>query len=401
MPTAVIVLGVGGDGWTGLTEAHQALVTTAEVVLAGARHLSLIPEVPGQLRLTWPSPLRSGLPDLLAELAGRFVLVLASGDPLVSGIGSTLIELLGPDRVTVLPHVSSVAVARARLGWPAESATVVSAVGRDSAAVLRPVAPGRRLLVLSSDEHTPGEVAALLTGAGYGSSTMTVFSDLDSLVETRVRGAAREFTEPVGRLNIIAVECVADPGLPVFGLVGGLPDEIFDHDGQLTKRDARASALSRLVPVPGQLLWDVGAGAGSVAVEWARADPLCRAIAIERDRPRAARIAANARRLGVPSLRVVLGAAPDALADLPAPDAVFIGGGATIPGLIDRCWSALAPGGRLVAHAVTVESEMVLLDRYRLLGGELTRIAIEKAEPLGTFTGWKPLRTLVQWSVQK
>jgi len=397
----VVVLGIGADGWPGLTESLQALVTQAEVVLGGERHLSLIPDVPGQLRLPWPSPLRAGLPGLLDELTGRFVVVLASGDPLLSGIGTTLIDLLGPDRVTVIPHVSSTSLARSRMGWDAESVTVVSAVGRQAQAVLRPLAPGQRLLVLSSDESTPAEVASLLAGAGYGPSVMTVFSDLGGLTETRLRATAADWTGAPGRLNIIAIECVSAAGTAPWSTLAGLPDEAFEHDGQLTKRDARASALARLVPIPGQLLWDVGAGAGSVAVEWARTDPRCRAIAVERDPARAERIGRNSRALGVPGVQVVVGDAATALDDLPRPDAIFIGGGATVPGIIERCWNALAPGGRLVIHAVTLESEQLLVREYQRRGGELTRLSVEKAETLGTFTGWKPLRTLVQWSVHR
>ena len=389
------VVGVGADGWSGLTEAVRDVVVAAEVVLGAPRQLDLLPAVAGQRRTAWPSPLRAGLHAVLAECAGRRAVALASGDPMVSGIGSTLIEVLGPDRVSVVPHVSSVALARARLGWSAESAVVVSAVGRDVDAVLRELAPGRRVLVLSADDRTPADLAALLTAHGYGASRMVVFGDLGAAHESRRETTAAAFDGPSPRLNVVAVEAV---GPLVAGWASGLPDEAFEHDGQLTKRDLRAAALARLLPAPGQLLWDVGAGAGSIGIEWLRAHPSCRAVAVEADAGRAERIGRNARALGVPALRVVHGSAPGALADLPAPDAIFVGGGATRPGVLSACVAALRPGGRLVVHGVTLETETLLAAMYGEHGGELTRIHVEHAAPVGTFTGWTPSRAVTQWA---
>lgn len=399
MPTAaehITVVGIGADGWAGLTESARATVLGADTVIGGARHLQTLPAAAGQRRLAWPSPLRAGLPALLAGLAGRQVVALASGDPLCSGVGSTLIELLGAEQVTVVPAVSSVALARARLGWPGKSVAAVSVVGRDVHAVLRELAPGRRLLVLSSDEHTPAQVAALLTDRGYGASAMTVLGELGGAAESRRDSTAAAFTGEAPRLNIVACEL---SGPLIAGWVPGLPDEAYEHDGQLTKRDLRAAALARLAPVPGALLWDVGAGAGSVGIEWCRAHPTCRAISVEANPSRVERISRNAANLGVPGLRVVTGSAPVALAELPAPDAVFIGGGLTAPGVLDDCLAALRPGGRLVAHAVTLETEALLAHAYREHGGELTRIHVEHAAPLGKFTGWTPARAVTQWAL--
>ena len=392
------VLGIGADGWTGLGDGARTVIGAAEVVLGAPRQLGLLPDVAGQQRLAWPSPLRAGLPALLDTLSGRAVVALASGDPMVSGIGTTLVDILGAGRVTVLPHVSSPALARARLGWSAESTAVVSVVGRDVHAVLRELAPGRRIVVLSSDEHTPGELAALLGRCGYGESRMVVLGDLGSDAETRLDTTADTFSGPVGRLNIVAVEL---SGPIRTSWATGLPDDAFENDGQLTKRDLRAAALARLMPVPGQLLWDVGAGAGSVGIEWMRAHPTCRTVAVEADPTRAQRITRNARNLGVPALEVVNGSAPAALADLPAPDAVFIGGGATRPGVLAECLARLQPTGRLVVHGVTLETEVLLADAYREHGGELTRLHIERAAPVGTFTGWTPARAVTQWAFTK
>lgn len=397
------VVGIGADGWEGIPTSRQAVVAGADVLLGGARHLALVPETVTASRVAWPSPLRAGLPELLRRYAGRRVVVLASGDPLVSGVGSVLVDLLGVEQVEVLPAPSAVALARARMGWAAESVDEVTVVGRDPSAVLRAVSPGNRVIVLSSDRETPATVAALLCDAGYGPSRLTVWSDLGSAEEARVSGSAADWgSERVSNLNLVCIECRAEsPHASALASSAALPDEAYEHDGQLTKQDLRASALARLAPVQGQLLWDVGAGAGSVGVEWMRTDPRCRAVALEAEAARVERIRRNAARLGVPGLRVQHGTAPEALTGLPAPDAVFVGGGTSTPGVLDRCWGALRSGGRLVAHAVTLESEEALVEAYRQHGGELTRTSLERATRLGRFTGWSPARAVVQWAVTK
>ena len=394
VPDRITVIGIGADGWDGVTEAARAAIMAADAVVGAPRQLAMLPESTGQQRHSWPSPLRAGLPALFDGLAGQRVVALASGDPLLSGVGNTLIELFGTDKVTVIPAVSSVALARARLGWPAESAAVVRA--GDVHAVLRELAPGRRVLVLSADETIPRQLAALLVDRGYGASRMVVLGDLGGAGESTLDSTAATFTGPAPRLNIAALE-LAGPLLT--GWAPGLPDEAYDHDGQLTKRDLRASALARLAPAPGQLLWDVGAGAGSIGIEWMRAHPSCRAIAIEANSARAQRISGNAANLGVPALQVVCAEAPTALAGLPTPDAIFIGGGLSRPGVLDACLVALRPGGRLVAHAVTLETEAQLALAYAERGGELTRIQVEHAAPLGALTGWRPARAVTQWAL--
>jgi precorrin-6Y C5,15-methyltransferase (decarboxylating) len=396
VPSEVVVVGIGADGFSGLSPASRDLVLGASVLWGGSRHLSLVPSVSGQTRVPWPSPLSASLPGLLAEYAGRPVVALASGDPLVSGIASTLLDLGAP--VRVVPAVSSVALARARMGWSFESCAVVSVVGRPVSLVLRECAPERRVLVLSSDASTPAEVAALLTSSGWGASRMTVLGDLGSSVESSVSGVASSWSESSPRLNVIALEVLGN-GLASWA--PGLPDDAFENDGQLTKRDLRASALTRLMPAPGQVLWDVGAGAGSVGIEWMRAHPSCLTFAVESDPERAARIARNAHAHGVPDLQLVVGRAPDALEGLPAPDAIFIGGGATREGVLDTCLNALKPGGRLVVHGVTLETETLLAKAYADHGGELTRIGVETAAPIGGFTGWTPGRTVTQWAWRK
>ena len=394
----VTVVGVGADGWDGLTRAARSIIGSAEVVLGGPRQLELVPVADGQVHQPWPSPLSAALPELLTQFAGRHVVALASGDPMLSGIGTTLVDILGADRVTVVPHLSSVTIARARLGWSAETTAVVSVVGRDVHAALRELAPGRRVLVLSSDEKTPAALADLLIARGYGSSRFVVLGGIGGDRETVDDTTAEEFSGTSPRLNIVGLQL---NGPLLAGWATGLPDEAFEHDGQLTKRDLRAAALARLLPVPGQLLWDIGAGAGSVGIEWMRAHSLCRAVAVEADPARAERIGRNARSLGVPALHVVCATAPEALSDLATPDAVFVGGGASRPGVVQRCLDGLRGGGRIVVHGVTVETEAVLAAAYAEHGGELTRIHVEHAAPVGSFTGWTPARAVTQWAFTK
>ncbi len=314
--------------------------------------------------------------------------MLASGDPMFYGIGATLVRLLGAEAVRVLSHPSSASLACARLGWSLADVDVLSAVGRPLERLHALLAPGRRILVLSTGGATPAAVARLLAEAGYGPSAVTVLEQLGGPAERVCAGVAAGWAEgSFDPLNLVAVECVAGPGARLLGLTAGLPDEAYDHDGQLTKREIRAVTLARLVPLPGQLLWDVGGGAGSIGIEWMRAHRCASAIAVEVRTDRALRIASNATALGVPGLRVVTGEAPAALDGLPAPDAVFVGGGATAPGMLDACWAALRPGGRLVVNAVTLETEGVVIAKQAELGGDLTRIEISRAVRRGRVHG--------------
>ncbi|MGW1073771.1 precorrin-6y C5,15-methyltransferase (decarboxylating) subunit CbiE [Streptomyces sp. NPDC002537] len=399
--TPVTVVGIGADGWPGLAPTAREELRRAEVLIGGPRQLGLLPPECAGERVRWPSPLRPAVPGLLAEHAGRRVCVLASGDPMFFGIGTTLADVLGdPGRLRVLPHPSSVSYACARLGWPLDGTEVLSLVGRPLAALAAALHHGRRLLLLGAGAGTPAEVAAFLAARGFGPSRMTVLEQLGGEREHRAEGTADSWSRPPGdALNVIAVDCRRAPGAPRLPLTPGLPDEVFEHDGQLTKRHVRAVTLAALAPAPGELLWDVGGGSGSIGIEWMRAHRSCRAVSVERDPVRAARVARNAEALGVPALRVVTGAAPAALAGLPVPDAVFIGGGLTAPGLLTACWEALPEGGRLVANTVTLESEALLTEWYRRHGGELTRLAVARAVPVGGFTGWRQAMPVTQWSV--
>jgi precorrin-6B C5,15-methyltransferase / cobalt-precorrin-6B C5,C15-methyltransferase len=398
----VVVVGIGADGWDGLSPRARRAVEDADVLRGSARQLALVPDdVPAE-RVPWPSPMAPALAGLLTDHPGRRVVVLASGDPMLSGVGSSLVRLHGAGAVEVLPHPSSVTLACARLGWAVEETQVVTLVGRPVELVVPHATPGRRLLVLGSDGGTPAQVARLLAGHGYGASRLVALAQLGGPAERAYTGTAAGWphagTDP---LVVTAVEVVADPGTLVLPTVPGLPDAAFEDDGQLTKREVRAVTLSRLAPVPGHLLWDVGGGAGSIGIEWMRTAPSCRAVAVEARADRAERIRRNAVRLGVPGLEVVEGRAPGVLAGLPAPDAVFVGGGATAQGLLEACWAALPAGGRLVANAVTVESEAVLATWFAGVGGDLVRLAVQRAEPVGGFTGWRSAMPVTIWAVVK
>jgi precorrin-6Y C5,15-methyltransferase (decarboxylating) len=394
-PDLLTVVGVGAGGWVDLPGTHRAALTEAEVVLGSRRQLDLLPSSVTARRVAWPSPLLPALPGLLSSFPERRIAVLASGDPMFHGIGATLTRLVGPVRILSSP--SSVSLAAARLGWALPGVEVVSLVSTPVAALHPALNPGRHVLVLGARD--PAEVASLLVSRGFGSAELTVLSQLGGPDE-KVTSSSAESWAPaeVDPLSVVAIACGSGPATPV---TSGLPDDLYETDGQLTKREVRAVTLALLSPAPGELLWDVGAGSGSIGIEWMRAHRSCRAVAIECDAARASVIGANAARLGVPSLSVVQGRAPSALAGLPNPDVVFIGGGLTGDGVLEACLEALPPGGRLVANAVTLESEAVLTGRHGKLGGSLTRIAVQRAKPVGGFTGWQTMMPVTIWAVVK
>lgn len=395
------VVGIGEDGIAALGEEARRLVAEADVVFGGERHLALAkPLARGEMR-AWPSPFDAAM-QAVRELAGRKVCVLASGDPFFFGVGATLARVVPADEMHVVPAPSSFSLAAARLGWPLQAVETVSLHGRPLD-LLRPLLhPGRRVLALTSDEHGPARIAALLAGNGFGSSAVSVLEALGGPNERRRTVTADSFDlKDVQPLNVVAIEVAAGPDARILPLTAGLGDALFEHDGQLTKREVRAITLSALAPRRGELLWDVGAGSGSIAIEWMLADPSMRAIAVEADPVRADRILRNAAACGVPGLEIVRGAAPGALAGLPQPDAVFVGGGGSDPGVMEAAIAALRPGGRLVANAVTLEMEAVLIGLRARHGGTLTRIAIARAEPVGTMTGWRAAMPVTQWARAK
>ncbi|MEJ2865761.1 precorrin-6y C5,15-methyltransferase (decarboxylating) subunit CbiE [Actinomycetospora flava] len=396
---SVTVVGIGAEGWPGLGEPARRALEKADVVLGAPRQLALLPTLSAE-QVTWPSPLVPALPGLLAEHADRELAVLASGDPTFYGIGSAVLGL-DPSAV-VLPAPSSAALACARLGWAAQDVEVLSTVGRPLAAVRAALAPRRRLLVLVPDGDAPAALAEALTGWGYGDAELTVLGSLGAPEESRIDGRAASWSRPAGDpLAVVAVTCPAAPHDPLLGRAPGLPDDAYAHDGQLTKAEVRALSVAALRPVPGALLWDVGGGAGSIGIEWMRHHAGCRAVSVEVRDDRAARIRENAAALGVPGLRVVVGRAPEALDGLDAPDAVFVGGGASAPGMLAAVWEALRPGGRLVVNTVTVEGEAALVAFRAAHGGALRRIGVERVAPVGRFGGWRALAGVTQLVARK
>jgi precorrin-6Y C5,15-methyltransferase (decarboxylating) len=399
------IVGIGEDGLAGLTAPARALVDDAEVLIGGERHLAMLPDDDRE-RLAWPSPL-SALLDEIESRRGTRVCVLATGDPLWYGVGVSLLKRIPRSEIAILPGRSAFTLSAARIGWALAEVDCLTLHGRPLSLLHPYIQPAAKLLILCEDATTPAAVAALLTARGYGGSPLTVLEHLDGARERRLDGTAADWTahDPAdlnfADLNTLAVDCVAGPDAALLPRTPGLPDDAFHHDGQLTKREVRAATLAALMPVAGQLLWDVGAGCGSVAVEWLRAVPRARAVAIERKAERRALIAENAEALGTPCLKIVAGAAPAALAGLEAPDAVFLGGGVSEPGLIAACWTALKPGGRLVANAVTLEGEAALLAWQQANGGALTRHAIARAEPVGPFQGWRPMMPVTQYAATK
>jgi precorrin-6B C5,15-methyltransferase / cobalt-precorrin-6B C5,C15-methyltransferase len=395
------VVGIGEDGLTGLSPVARSLVDRATVIVGGDRHLALLPADDPQEKLTWASPLAATIQEIVYR-RGQAVCVLASGDPLCYGVGVTLLRQIAIAEMTIVPAPSAFGLACARLGWPLTEVETLSLCGRDPGLIHAVLYPGARLLVLSESGKTPAIVADILTQKGFDSSQITVLERMGGPREQIITGIAANWKETdLADLNTIAIACASDSAAPALSRLAGLPDAAYHHDGQLTKREIRAMTLAALAPLPGQLLWDVGAGCGSISIEWMRSHPRCRAIAIEQHPARLGLIAENAIALGVPNLKIVSGQAPDALNNLAQPDAIFVGGGLTSPDLFATCWQALRPGGRFVVNAVTVESELVLLQRQSKLGGELTRIAIQRAEPVGKFLGWKAMAPVTQWSVVK
>lgn len=397
------IVGIGDDGILGLGPIGKSLLDQAQVVVGGTRHLAMLPTGDGRPQISWTAPLEAAIAALLSH-RGTPVCVLASGDPLCYGIGSTLSRRLPIGEMTIIPAPSAFSLACARLGWPQTEVETLSLCGRDPALVNAVLHPGARVLALSADRQTPAIVADLLTQRGYGHTKITVLEHLGGPEERLVTGLAASWqsVKDLADLNTIALDC---PAAVVQGAtqarVPGLPDTAYHHDGQLTKREVRAVTLSSLAPLPGQLLWDIGAGCGSISIEWLRSHARMSAIAVEPHPTRVQMIAANAAALGVPTLQVVVGKAPLALADLPVPDAVFIGGGLTVEGVFEAGWEALRSGGRLVANGVTVETEQRMFELQHCWGGSLSRVAVQRAEPIGQFLGWKALAPITQWVVVK
>jgi precorrin-6B C5,15-methyltransferase / cobalt-precorrin-6B C5,C15-methyltransferase len=397
------IVGIGEDGADGLSPVAQKLIASAELVVGGKRHLALAGGLIRGRTLAWPSPIAEAMPEI-EKHRGHPVVVLASGDPFHYGVGDLMLRSIPAAETLCLPQPSSFSLAASRLGWSLQDVTLVSLHGRALEGIVRHLQPGARILALSWDGETPSKLAKLLIERGMGCSSIAVLEAMGGPRERVRRATATGFDlGKIAALNTIALEVTASPDATVLALAPGLDDALFEHDGQLTKREVRAVTLSVLAPRQGELLWDVGLGAGSIAIEWLQRHPSLKAIGIE-DRPeRAARAARNAAALGTPDLLIVEKRAPEAFADLPRPDAVFIGGGLSDPGVFEAAWSALKSGGRLVANAVSLQSEARLIEFFQRHGGELVRLEVAKAGKAGSggVFVWRPAAPIVQWRARK
>ncbi len=392
------IVGIGEEGLAGLLPATRAVVEAAEVIVGGDRHHQLSDSITAE-RVAWPSPF-DALIDMLRGFKGRRVVVLATGDPLWFSVGARIGRQIDPSEIVYHPQLSAFQLAAARMGWSLPDVETLTVHGRPVEQMIAFIQPDARLLILTTGAQTPAQIASFLTDRGFGQSRMTVLAAMGGAREERFDGIAESWTHEVPAFNTLAVDCVAAPDAALLPRVPGLSDDLFQHDGTMTKQEVRAATLAKLMPMRGAFLWDIGCGCGSVAVEWMRAARYARAVGIEPRADRRAMAAANALALGAPKLELIEGRVPEALAGLEPPDAVFIGGGLSRE-VFAAAWDALRPLGRLVCNAVTLESEAVLLSLHKEFGGQLVKLSVNRAEPVGGLTGWRPLMPVTQWSLVK
>jgi precorrin-6Y C5,15-methyltransferase (decarboxylating) len=392
------IVGIGEDGMDGLVPVTRAVVEAAEIIIGGERHHALAANITAK-RLAWPNPF-DALISTIEGLRGRRVVILATGDPLWFSVGARIGRALDPSEIIYHPQLSAFQLAAARMGWSLPDVETLTVHGRPVEQMIAFIQPDARLLVLTTGAETPAQIAAFLTQRGFGGSKMTVLAAMGGKDEARFEGTAENWKHEVPAFNTLAVECIAAPDAALMPRVPGLADNLFQSDGTMTKQEVLAATVAKLMPMRGALLWDIGTGCGSVAIEWMRAARYARAIGIEPRADRRAMAAANALALGAPKLELIEGTVPDALEGLAAPDAIFIGGGLN-RATFEAAWAALRPLGRLVANAVTLESEAELIVLHKIYGGDLVKISIHRAEPLGRMTGWRPSMPVTQWSLVK
>ncbi len=392
------IVGIGEDGMDGLAPATRAIVDAAEIIIGGDRHHTLSPGLKAK-RIAWPSPF-DALIETIRSLRGQRVVILATGDPLWFSVGARIGRVIPPAQITYHPQISAFQLTAARMGWSLADVETLTAHGRPVAQIVAFIQPDQRLIILTTGSQTPGQIAKFLTDRGFGGSQMTVLSHLGGKTEQRFEARAQDWDHEVPAFNTLAVHCIAAPDAALLPRVPGLADELFQSDGTMTKQEVRAATVAKLMPMRGALLWDIGTGCGSVAIEWMRAARYARAIGIEPRADRRAMAADNAVALGVPKLDLIDGKTPEVLEGLEPPDAIFIGGGLSVE-TFEIAWQSLRPLGRLVANAVTLESEALLMEMHRNHGGQLARISVQRAEPVGRMTGWRPFMTVTQWSLIK
>jgi precorrin-6Y C5,15-methyltransferase (decarboxylating) len=396
------LIGIGEDGRDGLSPAALRIIDRAGFIMGGERHLELIGKTDSKTR-AWPKPFEQGIETILAR-RGQDTVVLASGDPFFYGVGATLARHIPPEEILTLPAPSAFSLMASRLGWAMQDCALISLHGRPFERIAPHCQPNAKILSLTWDETTIRRVADYLVDHGMGESVIAIGQALGGPREQIIKKTAqaiqmaRENFDPI---NTLGIAIKASRGARILPLTSGLEDDLFEHDGQITKREIRAVTLSSLQPRQGQVLWDIGAGSGSVSIEWMLRHPANRAIAVEPRKDRAERILRNALSLGVPELQIVEGKAPEALLGLPSPDAIFVGGGGTDASVIDAAWAALPDGCRLVANAVTIETQADLMRRHVTMGGTLSKIEVSRADPVGPFHGWRASMPVIQWVIVK
>jgi precorrin-6Y C5,15-methyltransferase (decarboxylating) len=394
------IIGIGDSGLDSLTPIARSALESADIIFGGERHLKFLGDDARDLQ-SWSSPFANSIERVLSH-RGKPVAVLATGDPLWHGAGSALLKTIQTEEIQVYPSPSAYSLAAARMGWAIENTICLTVHGRKLETIIPSITPNAQLFILCHNGNTPYEVASLLDNRGFGDSEITALSHLGGTEEAICKNTASEWNvRDLPNLTTVAVRCIAGPDAIILPTTPGLPDDVFDHDGKLTKHEIRAATLAALSPLPGQHLWDVGAGCGSIAIEWCRAASRATASAVETNAKRLNSIRTNAMALGVPSLEIIDGQAPDALQTLSKPDAIFIGGGLSTDNIVETCWDALPRHGRLVANAVTIEGETRLIQAQASYGGELVRFAISRAEPVGSFQGWRPMMPVTQWRITK
>lgn len=399
MKRSLTLIGMGEDGFDGLSAAARTLIGEADIVVGSGRLLALLPPLGAALH-NWPTPFDPMI-ERIRSWSDRNVVLLATGDPMNYGVGALLAPRM-KDELTIIPSSSAFSLAAARLGWSLPDVETISLHGRDAALLEPLVAPGSRIIALTEGAETVRAVAEMLCRRKFGRSVLSVLEHMGGPHEKRAEFHANDLPDiTFSKLTTLTIECRAEQDAMLLPRVPGLPDDAFDHDGQITKRDIRAMTISALQPMPEALLWDIGAGCGSIAIEWMRSARRAMAIAFEPDPSRRQRIAKNAVRLGTPGVEIVAGHAPKALIGKPAPDAVFHGGAISDPDIFQAAWQILRPGGRYVANAVTLEGEAALAERQGRHGGEILRVDLSIAEAIGTKRVMRPKMAVTQWRVVK
>jgi precorrin-6B C5,15-methyltransferase / cobalt-precorrin-6B C5,C15-methyltransferase len=400
MRTWLTIVGIGEDGWEGLGHRARRAIEQADHVIGSKRTLGMLTKVKA-IQHEWPQPF-SAVVEQLKPLTHQRTVMLASGDPMNFGVARKVLEFVPKAEMEIIPHFSAFTLAAAQMGWSLPDCDCITIHGRPAANLEPFIAPDARLLVLTEDGSSVAEACRRLVARGFENSEVTVLENLGGPNQKVTSFLANTMPKQSwSPLNTLAIHCIPSSTAKVWSRLAGLPDDAFVHDGQITKREVRAATLAALNPSPDQTLWDIGAGCGSVAIEWCRSTRGCQAFAIEPDKDRQQMITQNADQLGAARLFIFNGKAPEAYAGLPKPDAIFIGGGISDEGVFEGAWVALRSGGHLVANTVTLEGDRQLITLQENYGGDLVRMDVSTLTNVGDLRALRPRMSVLQWRVQK